>query len=81
MHLFGPAPADKPPYFQSGFRRYRIAADRLITQSLTGVSNREDGKVVVDSLGLEEERRFQLVGGVLQIQRPGGEPLSFVRIE
>ena len=81
LHLFEPAPAGKPPFFQSGFRRYRIEGDRLITQSRTGVSNRADGKVLVEGEGLEEARQFQLVGHMLQIFRPGAEPLTFVRIE
>ena len=40
LHLYGPGPEDKPPFFQSGFRRYRVENDRLITENLLGVINR-----------------------------------------
>ena len=81
LHLLGPGPNPAIPFFQSGFRTYRIDHDRLITTVLIGASNKENGDVVIENTPLEEVRVFERVGSILRIKKSAGEYLDFVKIE
>ena len=81
LHLIGPGVKPEIPFFQSGFRRYRVVGDQIWSTSLLGVTNKENGEVLVDSAPIEERRTFLLAGSQLRISKPTGEYLEFVRIE
>lgn len=81
LHIIGPTHAQSVPFFQTGFRRYRIDGDRLVMTTLMGVSNKENGDVVIENPAAEEIRTFERVGAVLRIRKASAEYMDFVRIE
>src|SRR5262249_43351295 len=81
LHLLGPQNTQGVPFFQTGFRRYRIDGNILITTVLVGASNKENGDVVIENQPFEEQRAFEFIGPVLRIRKSVHEHMDFVRIE
>lgn len=81
LHLVGPGVEPKIPFFQSGFRTYRLERDRLITTTLIGVANRENGDVVIEDNQVEEVRSWERTGSTLRIKKGVGEYLEFTKLE
>jgi hypothetical protein len=81
LHIIGPTHEQRVPFLQSGFRRYRIDGDRLVMTALMGISNKENGDVVIENTATEEVRTFERVGAVLRIRKASAEYMDFVRIE
>jgi len=81
LHMLGPGADPAVPFFQSGFRTYRLDQDRLITTALIGAMNKENGDVVIENSPIEEVRVWERQGQILRIKKSAGEYLDFVRIE
>lgn len=81
LHLLGPGVDPGVPFFQSGFRTYRLDRDRLITTALCGALNKENGDVVIENSPIEEVRIWERQGQILRLKKSAGEYLDFVRIE
>jgi hypothetical protein len=80
VHLQGRGLRRGEPIIQSGFRRYRLAGDKIHMSSLVGHRVR-DGKVLVEEHNLQAVRRYLLTGTTLRIYQGAREYLDFVRIE
>lgn len=81
IHLHGKSADPRFPLLQSGFRRYQLVGDKLVTTGLMGIANRPDGTVLVEGPGLVEERRCQQIGTLLRVYQGPDTYMDFERIE
>jgi hypothetical protein len=81
LHLYHNVAGRPNPGIQSGFKTYRLMGNEIFSNALIGFRNDISGDIVLEAAGLEERRRFLLMGVSLRIYQDAENYLEFRRLE